>query len=1117
MKLKKRRFIGNQAFRNEDASVFFGREAETAKLYEFILSENYALLSGKSTVGKSSLLQAGLFKLLNNSKVFEAVYIDFSQISEQKIIDYIKENIKIPAKDTSYIDKILPEDKSLWKHLKKYKQKKALKLPLVILFDGLEYLLKYDKTVRQNVYAELSDLLKPELPRRIKSKIEEKLAAEPDMLTEEAQTEILKPAGVKFVFAFDEEHRGILQAELDVFFPNLSSNQLILSDFKINTASEIVLKTATYEHHSRHLDSFDTAPFTVDNDLIINCLTVISDAGDIAPSDLQLLGQMLEETALKKHLDHIDSKDFNFKLKDIYRFLKSDLSGNEALGNPDKLLKNSYKNFINPASGKSQKLSKTALKEGLNIDDNTLNLLKNIIRKGINSDGTDYFQLKSAFIEKILAVNTEKNSFGIERNNNETSKNASFSGLLYKLIGAFVVLLLIAFVFIMNSRKQVRQAWRDAESNLYAAYAFQNLETDPTLSFRQAEKAHKLNPENIAAFSALISAYYKSEVFYALDAEVDSNAVFSVLSPDSKQFASVVRKPGDKQYYLQLKTTDNRLLFEYPHKNRILFIEFSDDNSQIIFGDTKGLLTILDASGHKTKQFRAHESMIWTAKFSPDRTHILSSGGDRRIILSDMNGNLLREFPAHDFDVYAVNFSPNGEYIATGFEHIDICNAAGTLQKRISLNPNNYFTPLVQYIEFSSDSKYFLAVVNDVKGQNHTIRIFDVQGNELALLRGHKDWINQAHFSSDGTKILSVSRDKTARLWSVNTPQSDVIKGHTANVSDARFEGNINKIISVSDDKTVRSWTFGRLLNPLAKISNINKTKFTPDGFGILVAADTSAFWCDIAGDIKSKFTGISKKITALDISADKKYIAVASKDKTVRIYTQNGKEMTVIGGLKHYVTSLDFHPDSAILLTGDKKGQLAFWDMKGNLSDSINTNSKINAVSFSPDGQTIITAQSDGSSYVRTRKGKLKVQLKGHHKAVLTAEFSPDGQYIITTGKDKTARLWTADGHRLHVFSDYRNMLSSAEFSPDGKFLLTASRDGYVKLYLLNGQEIAEFKHQGKVRQASFSPDGMYILSVIEKDRLKSTNLQVISPEKILELTNETKIFGNFYQLKDK
>jgi WD40 repeat protein len=46
-----------------------------------------------------------------------------------------------------------------------------------------------------------------------------------------------------------------------------------------------------------------------------------------------------------------------------------------------------------------------------------------------------------------------------------------------------------------------------------------------------------------------------------------------------------------------------------------------------------------------------------------------------------------------------------------------------------------------------------------------TARLWNLSGEELAVLEGHTDWVWSAAFSPDGERLLTASDDGTARLW----------------------------------------------------------------------------------------------------------------------------------------------------------------------------------------------------------------------------------------------------------------------------------------------------------------------------------------------------------------
>src|SRR5262249_19176273 len=70
---------GLLAFRETDQGYFQGRQTETGELFRLVMRERLTILFGLSGLGKSSLLQAGLFPLLRRENIFPVyIRLDFS-------------------------------------------------------------------------------------------------------------------------------------------------------------------------------------------------------------------------------------------------------------------------------------------------------------------------------------------------------------------------------------------------------------------------------------------------------------------------------------------------------------------------------------------------------------------------------------------------------------------------------------------------------------------------------------------------------------------------------------------------------------------------------------------------------------------------------------------------------------------------------------------------------------------------------------------------------------------------------------------------------------------------------------------------------------------------------
>src|SRR5258708_16619963 len=68
-----------------------------------------------------------------------------------------------------------------------------------------------------------------------------------------------------------------------------------------------------------------------------------------------------------------------------------------------------------------------------------------------------------------------------------------------------------------------------------------------------------------------------------------------------------------------------------------------------------------------------------------------------------------------------------------------------------------------------------------------------------------------------------------------------------------------------------------------------------------------------------------------------------------------------------------------------------------------------VEAVAFTPDGETLVTAGSDGLAKLwDVATEKVRADLTGHEGKVLCVAVSPDGKAIATGGQDRMVRLWS-------------------------------------------------------------------------------------------------------------
>ena len=91
--------------------------------------------------------------------------------------------------------------------------------------------------------------------------------------------------------------------------------------------------------------------------------------------------------------------------------------------------------------------------------------------------------------------------------------------------------------------------------------------------------------------------------------------------------------------------------------------------------------------------------------------------------------------------------------------------------------------------------------------EDTTIRLWDLTGQELHVMKGHTESVTALAWSPRGSRLASGSWDKTIRFWNPRTGRSGgpVLEGHTYRVFDLEWHPEGTMLASVGD-RTLRLW-----------------------------------------------------------------------------------------------------------------------------------------------------------------------------------------------------------------------------------------------------------------------------------------------------------------------
>lgn len=245
--------------------------------------------------------------------------------------------------------------------------------------------------------------------------------------------------------------------------------------------------------------------------------------------------------------------------------------------------------------------------------------------------------------------------------------------------------------------------------------------------------------------------------------------------------------------------------------------------------------------------------------------------------------------------------------------------------------------------------------------------------------QGHTSKVNEILFSSEGTRLISVSDDKNIHMWDTGT--GELIRTFRT-FSQSGFSGRIYCAALSPDDKFLAIG--GYFPENEIRIINLNK-----DSDVVLLK-------------------GHKNVVSKIRFSSDGQQLLSAGNDQTIRLWN-----------LTYSAGKISGSPGKIFM------GHSA----------------PVYDIAWAPDNRKFVSASLDGSLRLWNIAGGDPVLMRMHIDKVYAVSFSGDGKFIASGGNKGDILIWNGDGTYRKKLSPFESPVTALSFDPVGKLLAVTDR----------------------------------------------------------------------------
>ncbi len=419
----------------------------------------------------------------------------------------------------------------------------------------------------------------------------------------------------------------------------------------------------------------------------------------------------------------------------------------------------------------------------------------------------------------------------------------------------------------------------------------------------------------------------------------------------------------------------------------------------------------------------------------------------------------------------------------------------------------------ISAVTFSPDDQTIIAI-----GEDGFVKLWDaVSRTEVAgwqahtnLLRNKRDMTGHSlALSPDGLTLATGGADGQIHLWNLASRQRVARVGSLHHWVNGLAFSRDGRMLAGACQNEVALWSLTnrpptQVVQWAAEIPLAIGVTFSADGKHLIVGGLLDSLHCwDISNpEMPLKFDCFKGSCAPSAVSPDGKWlVASAPDDPSVRLWNlETGQPSPALGARGIDYLCFAFSPDSRVLASGLRSGEIILWDTSGEREPVtlVGHEELVISLAFAHNGKRLVSASADKT--VRLWDASMQPHsepVMQHGTAAFGVRFSPDSRYLASSAKSPvsttnqlnpfTLKLWATNGNawtEVAVAANGGDSLQSAiSFSPDGKAL---GVDGSgSRFYTMPDLQLITNVATGSL--PAFSDDGRTLVhAVIERERYR-------------------------------